>query len=209
MNDPRAHWPGILRARPDLRDALLAAYAEPHRSYHSTRHLAEVLEHVDLLLTETPEVAEVAGSRDAVLLAAWYHDAVYDGSRDDEERSAALAESTLTEAAVPAPLVAEVARLVRLTADHRPGDADLAGQVLCDADLAILGSDPDRYDEYAADVRTEYAHLDEPTFRDGRARVLRSLLEKPALFHTTRGRALWEEAARRNVERELNPPGSP
>lgn len=204
MNDPRAHWPGILRARPDLRDALLAAYAEPHRSYHSTRHLAEVLEHLDLLLAETPEVAG-----DAVLLAAWYHDAVYDGSRDDEERSAALAVSTLTEAALPAPLVAEVARLVRLTADHRPGDTDLAGQVLCDADLAILGSDPDRYDEYAADVRAEYAHLDEPTFRDGRARVLRSLLDKPALFHTPGGRARWEEAARRNVARELSAPGSP
>jgi predicted metal-dependent HD superfamily phosphohydrolase len=99
--------------------------------------------------------------------------------------------------------VAEVARLVRLTRDHRPDPDDLAGQVLSDADLAILAAGRKRYDEYVRDVRREYAHLDDETFRTGRAAVLRALLDKPTLFHTRYARESWEAAARANVEREL------
>jgi predicted metal-dependent HD superfamily phosphohydrolase len=99
--------------------------------------------------------------------------------------------------------VAQVARLVRLTRDHRPEPDDLAGQVLSDADLAILAAGRARYDEYVHDVRREYAHLDDETFRAGRAEVLRSLLAKPTLFHTACAQAAWEDAARANLEREL------
>ena len=206
---PSYPWPERLRDRTDLRDALLAAYAEPHRSYHTTRHLAEVLANVEGLLPASGPRGRDAVDRDAVLLAAWFHDAVYDGSRDDEERSAALAEEQLTGAGAPAALVAEVARLVRLTAEHQPADDDHAGQVLSDADLAILGAEPERYDEYTAAVRAEYSDLDDDTFREGRRRVLEALLRKPALFHTAAARDRWERAARDNVQRELSLRGRP
>jgi predicted metal-dependent HD superfamily phosphohydrolase len=132
------------------------------------------------------------------VLAAWFHDAVYDGGTDDEERSAAWASRVL-----PDDLGPEVARLVRLTAAHRPADDDPAGQVLCDADLAILASPADRYEEYAHDVRREYAHVPDADFARGRSAVLTDLLAKPALFQTSRGYELWEDAARRNVTAEL------
>ena len=51
--------------------ALLGRWAEPQRAYHDLAHLAEVLERVDLLAAE-------ADQPDAVRLAAWFHDAVYD-----------------------------------------------------------------------------------------------------------------------------------
>jgi predicted metal-dependent HD superfamily phosphohydrolase len=202
-------WPARLADHPGLRDRLVEAYAEPHRGYHDTRHLAEVLDRLDLLLGR-PGTEGV--DRDAVVLAAWFHDAVYDGRPDDVERSAGLAEATLTAPGVPPALVAEVARLVRLTIDHRPADDDLAGQVLCDADLAILAAGRDRYEEYVRGVRQEYAHLDDETFRSGRAEILTALLDKPYLFHTATARESWEQAARANVEREvaaLSAPGSP
>lgn len=199
-------WPPLLATQTWLRDQLLAAYAGAHRGYHDTRHLAEVLDHLDVLLGAGAEDVDA----DVVRLAAWFHDAVYDGERDDEERSALLAEETLARCDVPARLVAEVARLVRLTADHAPAAGDRAGQLLCDADLAILAADPGRYAEYAAGVRREYAHLDDDTFQAGRTRVLRGLLERPHLFHTAGARERWEPAARENVEVELarlRPPG--
>lgn len=200
------YWPDLLAGHADLRDRLAAAYAEPHRGYHDTRHLLEVLGNLERLMAEHPlSPAE----RDAVVLAAWFHDAVYDGSRDDEERSAAWAEDALTAAGAPVALVADVARLVRLTAEHRPTADDLLGQLLSDADLAVLAAGPDRYAEYVRGVRAEYAELDEVTFRTGRERVLGALLEKPTLFHTGSARAMWEDAARRNVARELSAPGSP
>ena len=153
-----------------------------------------MLTHVDeLMAADDP-------AREAVLLAAWFHDAVYDGQGDAEERSARLAEESLG----ASPLALEVARLVRLTEQHRPADDDVAGQVLCDADLAILAAAPERYASYVAGVRAEYAHIPDADFEAGRASVLRDLLEKPTLFHTPAARDRWERAARANVRRELD-----
>jgi predicted metal-dependent HD superfamily phosphohydrolase len=180
-----------------VRDALAAAYADPSRGYHDTRHLTEVLDRLD-------ELAANGATYDAtpVLLAAWFHDAVYDGERDAEERSAVWAEDALA-AAAPQPVVAEVARLVRLTETHTPEDGDANGCALSDADLGILAAPRARYDEYVSAVRREYAHLDDDVFSAGRAEVLRGLVAKPRLFHTAYARAQWETAARANVEREL------
>jgi predicted metal-dependent HD superfamily phosphohydrolase len=194
--EPALPWP--LPDALDLRDALLAAYSDPARGYHDARHLAEVLRRLDELAA-----AGTPYDRTPVLLAAWFHDAVYDGERDAEERSAAWAEEALP-GLVDAATVAEVARLVRLTESHRPDDADANGCALSDADLGILAAPAPRYEEYVAAVRAEYAHLSDDVFTAGRADVLRELTAKPRLFHTAHGLAEWEDAARANVERELS-----
>lgn len=188
-------WP--LPDAPALRDELLAAYADPARGYHDTRHLAEVLDRLEQITA-----AGTAYDARPVLLAAWFHDAVYDGERDAEERSAAWAEDALPGLVAPDE-VAEVARLVRLTETHRPTDDDANGCALSDADLAILAADADRYASYTAAVRREYAHLDDDVFRAGRTQVLEALAQKRPLFHTAFARERWEAAARANLEREL------
>lgn len=176
--------------------ALIASWAEPHRRYHALGHLREVLRHVE-------EVAEHAADADAVRLAAWYHDAVYQGRSDDEERSAQRAEAELSALGVRPSLVAEVARLVRVTVGHDPAAGDRNGEALCDADLAVLGAEPDRYRANTAAVRAEYAHVPDSDFRVGRARVVRGLLAAPALFHTPLARSRWESQARANLDAEL------
>ena len=93
---------------------------------------------------------------------------------------------------------------MRLTESHLPADDDANGCVLSDADLAILAATPERYAEYTADVRREYAHVPDDLFRPGRAAVLRDLLAKPSLFHTAHAREHWEARARANVEAELS-----
>jgi predicted metal-dependent HD superfamily phosphohydrolase len=187
-------------ARDDVAGAganLLGRWAEPHRAYHDLAHLAEVLERVDLLAAE-------ADQADAVRLAAWFHDAVYDPTAaDNEERSADLAATTLRRLRVDEPLVDEVARLVRLTATHGVADDDRDGAVLCDADLAVLASDELRYSSYVEGVRREYAHVDDGAFAVGRAQVLSTLLDRPVLFRTSHGRSVWEQRARANVTAEL------
>ena len=172
---------------------LLARYREPHRAYHDERHLAEVLVALDALTR--------AAAPPAVLLAASWHDAVYDPrTTDSEERSALLAERELPPLGLGA---GEVARLVRLTSTHDPAREDGAGALLCDADLAVLAAAPQRYAEYAAGVRAEYAHVAAEAFRAGRAAVLRTLLDRPAVYATAAGRERWEAAARRNLAAEL------
>ncbi|MET4640445.1 MULTISPECIES: hypothetical protein [Streptomyces] len=178
-------------------DNLLTRWAEPHRRYHTTAHLTAVLDRIDTL-------AGHAADPDAVRLAAWFHDAVYRPDRsENEERSAALAERALPEAGVPDDITAEVARLVRLTITHDPAAGDTNGEVLCDADLAILAAAPKEYAEYAAQVREEYGFVPDDAFRDGRAAVLRQLLGLPRLFRTPHGIAEWEPRARQNLLTEL------
>ena len=132
------------------------------------------------MLTRVEELADHAVDLDAVRLAAWYHDAVYQGQPDDEERSAQLAEADLAALGVDPSLVAEVARLVRLTISHQPGHGDRNGEVLSDADLAALGVEPRRYRANTAAIRAEYAHVPDNDFGARRARVVRALLSGPA-----------------------------
>ncbi|MBA2774359.1 MAG: hypothetical protein H0U36_10010 [Nocardioidaceae bacterium] len=192
-----ASWEAALPGFPTFGVALLERYDEPTRRYHDSRHLTEVLAGVRLLGDHAADLVSVR-------LAAWFHDAVYEVDRtDNEEQSALLSARMLESAAVPAGVIAEVERLVRLTATHHPSGDDANGAVLCDADLAVLASDRLRYAEYAADVRAEYAALDDATFRSGRAGVLRHLLGQPSLFGTPEGRRRWEDAARMNLRHEL------
>ena len=179
-------------------DNLLGRWQEPQRHYHTLTHLTAVLDHIDTL-------EKYAADPDVVRLAAWFHDAVYLPDRsENEERSAALAERALPEAGVPAPRTAEVARLVRLTITHDPADDDPDGQVLCDADLAILASSPSAYAHYTAEVREEYHFIPSEAFREGRAAILRQLLDLPRLFHTQYGQEHWERTARYNLTAEMD-----
>jgi predicted metal-dependent HD superfamily phosphohydrolase len=189
------HWP--LPDATDLRDELQAAYDDPGRRYHGSRHLEEVLER----LRELREAGTVFDAL-PVTLAAWFHDSVYDGERDAEERSAAWAEDGLA-GLVDDAVRGEVVRLVRLTETHRPEPGDANGGALSDADLAILAAGPERYAEYRAAIREEYAHLGEEEFRNGRTHVLRHLLDKDTLFATAYARDSWEAVARANLEAEL------
>jgi predicted metal-dependent HD superfamily phosphohydrolase len=191
MTDLSAWWP--LPEADGLRAELEAAYADPSRGYHDTLHLREVLERLD----------ELGPAGEAVVLAAWFHDAVYDGRPDAEERSARWAERALPDAGADPATVAEVARLVRLTEQHRPAADDEGGALLSDADLGILAAGADRYRDYVATVRREYAHVPDDQFAAGRGAILGDLLAKPTLFHTAYAREHWEAAARANVAREL------
>lgn len=180
----------------DTGRALLAAWSEPHRRYHSVTHLRDTLAGVE-------ELADVADDADAVRLAAWYHDCVYNGLPDDEERSAVRAELDLCRLGVPAPTVDEVARLVRMTISHDPAPGDHNAEVLSDADLAALALPTEDYRRNSEAIRAEYAHIPDDVFRKGRRLVLQALLGGPGVFRTEAGRQRWEVAAQRNLRAEL------
>jgi predicted metal-dependent HD superfamily phosphohydrolase len=190
-------WNSIMPGHDALFLDLLDRWGEEHRKYHGRTHLLAVLEALDVL-------TEPAPAPRTVLLAAWFHDAVYRGAAgQDEEESARLAEDRLAGAGLPDADVEEVARLVRLTSDHSPEPGDDDGALLCDADLSVLGSQPEPYARYVAAVREDYAHIGDADFAAGRAAVVRRLLELDPLFHSERARELWLDAARRNLQGEL------
>lgn len=192
-----AAWTALTGPSPDARDVwseLVERWSEPQRVYHGLAHLVAVLAVLD-------RYAGLARDAAAVRLAAWFHDAVYDPTRpDNEERSAVLAGQRLAALGLAMARVAEVQRLVRLTATHQYDADDADAALLCDADLSVLATPPATYAGYANAVRAEYAHVPDEAFRAGRSEVLRSLLDRPRLFGAL---VDLEEPARRNLQAEL------
>jgi len=179
-----------------------ARYAESHRRYHNSAHVQAVLQDAAVLAGELRLPAE---ERAVLAIAAGAHDVVYDGRPgDDERRSASWARDWLTRAGVGEVHVARAEKLVLATVTHSAPPDDLTAWVLLDADLAVLGADPEVYDRYRAAVREEYAALDEPSWRAGRAAVMSGLLARDPLYGTGAARRRWEAMAMANIARELD-----
>ncbi len=202
MSDLLARWHaawqalGAVSAGDPLGRRVLARYAEPHRRYHTLRHLEECLAHLDTLRPIAERPAEVE-------LALWFHDAVYDTRRDDnEERSAEWARKSARAGGLSADAAGRIHTLVMATRHDAPAVGRDAA-VLVDADLAILGSDPARFDEYERQIRDEYAWVPEPIYRCERGKVLQAFLDRPSLYRTEPFRAAYEAQARENLARSL------
>jgi predicted metal-dependent HD superfamily phosphohydrolase len=149
------------------------------------------------------EVTGECEDADAVEAAIWFHDAVYDATRpDNEARSADLAERQLRAMGAAEAFVVKVHDLI-LDTRHTSAPTSSDGRWLVDIDLSILGGEADAYDEYDRAIRLEYAHVPEEAYRVGRASVLRSFLARPAIYLTDYFRDRYEAAARENLARSI------
>ncbi len=192
----------MFAAAADRLSRLRARYAEPHRAYHAQAH-------VDALLAGLRALGGAVSGPDAVELAIWYHDAVYDpAAADNEARSADLLRGEMAGLADP-DLLRRAELMVRFTADHvlppglPPALAEDAALFL-DLDMAVLGSDAAAFDAYERGIAAEYLPVRGPErFRAGRADFLRATLARPRLFHTERFHRLHDAAARENLRRAL------
>lgn len=174
-----------------------ARYREPHRKYHTLEHLAHCFERFDEARAFAVRPAEVE-------LALWFHDAVYDPARDDNEaRSADWARAAARAKGVPPPAADRVHALILATRhDALPEDPD--ARLVADVDLAILGAEPARFDEYERRIREEHAATPDPRFRRERSALLRRFLARPRIYSTAYFRDRYERRARANITRSLN-----
>lgn len=196
----------------ELGESLLQAWEQPHRAYHHSGHLSQMLADLDRLYTHRAQGVTPLAS----ILAAWFHDAVYESAPgEDERRSEQLAGASLEPLVAAGLLSGEelqmVSFLVRATATHElPESAELPAvyevtdiQFFLDADMAILAADSAHYRRYLRGVRSEYSHFDDEAFRTGRTTFLRSILERERIFLSEQAYKLWEEPARTNLRAEL------
>lgn len=193
----RALWPGAAIGAADAvyRD-LVARYAEPHRAYHTLDHVAGCLRLLD-------EVRPLPARPDEVELALWFHDAIYDPRRaDNEEQSAQLAAGALSALGVAEVAAGRVADLIRLT-DHRAVDLTSDGALVTDVDLAILGAEPAAFDAYDAAIRREYTWVPEQVFYRERAHILEGFLARKRIYQIPALYDRFEQRARDNVTKAL------
>lgn len=193
-----AVWTRLGLASPDeaLYGQLLVCYAQPHRRYHTRQHLDECFVHL-------AQVRQWAERPDEIEIALWFHDAVYDTSRhDNEEKSADWARTAVLSEGIAADVADRIHALVMATRHHaQPIGHDTA--LLIDIDLGILGAAPDRFAEYEAQVRQEYAWVPAWVYRRERRKVLQGFLNRPCIYVTPHFQAVYEAQARDNLRHSL------
>jgi predicted metal-dependent HD superfamily phosphohydrolase len=199
MNDNvHQKWRGLLHCwsvAVPLADQIYAEicghYTEPNRFYHTLDHIQSVLETVEKL-------ESYARRPNAVKLAAWLHDVIYDSrASDNEERSAVYAERLCESLSILEGRL--IADLIRKTKTHDAG-GDIDAQVLIDADLAVLGVNEPDYLAYTQKIRQEYSWVPDQEYRVGRSRILRQFQTRPRIYHFLTD---LEAPARRNLTAEL------
>jgi len=189
---------GVTSQSMPLLTRLILSWSEPNRHYHSLRHLQECLLLLERWGAHSPFHHHVG-------MALWFHDAIYDATRhNNEERSARWAYAALKALDVGSDDCRCIARLIRATRHdggaHEGDDIDL----MLDIDLAILGADRARFEEYERQVRLEYAHVDDAAFARRRARFVDSMLSREKIFRTEVARSELEVQARANLKRSID-----
>ncbi len=181
-------------------------YGQPHRAYHTSQHIDACLEIFD----QSPLGQSLPGLEAAVVeLALWFHDSYYDpgnvGSEPDNEAISADYASTLlhqAELAHPEQVIPAVCDCILATRHTAPPTTTVAA-ITMDVDLAILGTDRDRYQRYVQQIRAEYPWLTDADFCTGRRNFLVNQLERSCLFYTDWFRQQFEVRARRHLQQEL------
>lgn len=176
---------------------LVAAYSAPGRYYHTLEHIYHVLSTIETLQNQVQDLP-------AIQLAAWFHDAVYNTqAQDNEQQSANYAAEVLKFLEISHCIIAKVESLILDTKYHQTEPNDFDAQVFLDADLEILGSNPQRYHRYALLIRQEYFWMPDVEYLAGRKQVLQQFLHRDRIYLTDLMFHKFESAARQNLQAEI------
>ena len=176
---------------------LRARYEANGSYYHNLRHIQNVLQTID-------SMQDLAADLPAIKLAAWFHDAVYDVRRSDNEtQSAVLAGNILHSLGIDSATIAKVCYMIRATTHNGGCPADVDCQIMLDADLATFASDWTVQVAIEQAIRQEYAHVPDAAYRHGRKNVLTRFLNRERIYWTDLLYDEREADARRNIERAI------
>jgi predicted metal-dependent HD superfamily phosphohydrolase len=185
----------------ELREAILEKlfheYSGKGRAYHN-------LTHVKALLSQAEALEDHLEDGAAVSFAIWFHDAIYDTRKaDNEERSAEWATESLSQISAPRATANLVHEMILATKGHSGEGSCLDLQWFLDLDLSILGAPLEVYGDYSRAIRQEYSWVPWFLYRRERKKVLRTFLDREHIYFTDNIRASLEARARANVEAEL------
>jgi len=196
MNDDgeiRTRWVRVISEV--LLEEIVREYSSADRHYHTMKHISEVS---SLLI----EFESILVDFEACMLAALYHDIVYDTrSKENERLSADRCRKDLK--ATKTNELDAACSLILSTQKHIPLINDIDHRLFLDADLAILGSERHRYSDYMNAIRREYSWVSESDYKKGRTDVLRNFLTRDKIFFTSELGNRFEDPARENLKYEL------
>jgi predicted metal-dependent HD superfamily phosphohydrolase len=177
-------------------EGLVRAYSASGRFYHNLAHVQDCLSVFDKTESLAIHPAEVE-------LAIWFHDAVYDVRRNDnEQKSAEWAQEVMKESGLRSDIAERVSNSI-LATRHNPRVTDRDAQLMVDVDLSILGRESNTFWRYEENIRKEYAWVPEVLFREKRVEILRGFLESQHIYYHENYREMFEFKARANLEQAI------
>lgn len=178
-------------------EELVQYYSEPQRAYHTPAHVAHCLRQLDLARAHVPDP-------DAVEMALWFHDAIYEPGAPDNELNSAELFLSRAGAEADAELCRKVYDLVLGTVHRGDPPADPDGQYVVDIDLSGFGLPWEDFRRDSEAVREEFAGVPDEEFFRGHVGFLRSLVERPRFYSTRFFRERYETQARENIRRYID-----
>ncbi|MFN0199240.1 MAG: N-methyl-D-aspartate receptor NMDAR2C subunit [Planctomycetaceae bacterium] len=180
----------------ELYHDLQTTYGGTNRHYHNQQH-------IDDCLTHFQPVRMLAQHPDEVEIALWFHDAIYDSRKsDNEEQSADWARRFLQSQGTAGDIIDRIGGLILATKTHS-GMSSIDQQLMIDVDLRILGEVPEVFETYDRGIRAEYDWVPLDEYLRGRAAVLKTFLDRQTIFQTVLFQTRYEQSARENLRRKI------
>ena len=170
-------------------------YSEPGRYYHTPKHIEHCLSQFDLAAGEMEDA-------DAVEMAIWFHDLIFDLDAPDNELRSARRFVELAGHSMDADFKTKVYDLIMTTAPPRLPKTTDQGFML-DIDLSSFGLPWDDFVRDSTAVRRESPQLSDAEFFPGQRAFLESLVNRDHFYFTDFFRSRIEETARSNIKRHL------
>lgn len=180
----------------DILNDLRTRYSEPHRFYHTLNHIEQGLREIKRLPLTQQE-------KDLLTFAYWFHDAIYDVKRHDNEKQSALLAMTVAQSlGMNFDQITVIQQLILATKPGRSAQSKLM-QFMMDTDLSIFGQSPAVFDEYEQAIRKECEFVPNEIFWSRRAEILKIFLDRPRIYQTASFRDHYEHQARENLKRSI------
>jgi predicted metal-dependent HD superfamily phosphohydrolase len=200
QEDLLPRWSGLWMAMgarriPDI-TPLIDLYSSSTRHYHNMGHLRACLAELD-------SARHLAMDAPAIELALWYHDAIYDATRSDNEAQSADMATTAMKSVGVSQIRIDAVRSLILATRHATPPATADEMLIVDIDLSILGKPESEFAAYESAIRQEYAHVPDAGFRQGRQLILQQFLDRPRIYLTDWFFDRYEAQARVNLRESI------
>ena len=177
-------------------EEVIEKYTEPHRSYHNLSHIYSMLmmaeEYYDFI--ENPVLFE---------LSIWFHDLIYDPSRNDNEEKSAERAVELLSPFLADSFLENLKKMILSTIKHAPILEDHDNELFLDIDMSVLATEPAVYHQYTNAIRKEFSVFPDNLYQAGRKSVLEKFIDGDHIFLTEFFKENFEKQAIENIQNEL------
>ena len=177
-----------------IHQRLVTGYNEPQRCYHTLAHIEHCLSMFD-------QCKSLVENSDALELAIWFHDVIFEpGNRDNEALSAELY-LELSNGVQDIELRELVARMIMATLHDGSSLEDSDTRYMVDIDLSGFGSPWEQFFHDSQNIRTENPQLSDDEYYRNQGNFQTKLLARPRFFLSDHFYQRYEQQARDNLSR--------